>query len=147
LSLWILGLVLLPPALGVIFFLHPWTARGKAERTAAPSILDRAAASGELTIQLTMEQGRCRLGCNGIPVGDWPDALKTLSEQVSQAGKRSIPVLIDTGDDVPHRYVVDVVDECMRYEVPEIRFAGALPGLRKDRLDRPRLPLGRPEEQ
>lgn len=94
-------------------------------------------------VTLSTEAGRivCRADDRTIPNGEWTDfeaargrepgpSLAALEEHLRQRQKLSpglsptgLPVIIDFAEDVPWKYVVDVLNLCHRSEITDISFA------------------------
>jgi len=88
----------------------------------------------KIRIKLSLRQGRdCICYINGKPIGILPAAQKKVFERIRQLKRASeeSPAEIDPDPKVPHGFVVNVVDECLRAKLKEITFTGALPDLKK----------------
>lgn len=88
----------------------------------------------KIRIKLSLRRGKeCICYINGRPIGILPGAQKKVYERIRQLKRASekSPAEIDPDPRVPHGFVVNVVDECMRAKLAEITFTGALPDLKK----------------
>jgi len=87
----------------------------------------------KIRIKLSLSGDRCICFVNGKAEGTLPGAEKKVYDKIrrlKQASEKS-PAEIDPDPRVPHKYVVSIVDECMRARLREITFTGALPELKK----------------
>jgi len=87
----------------------------------------------KIRIKLSLRGEQCICYVNGRPVGVLPGSETKVYDRIKQlkmASEKS-PAEIDPDPKVPHKYVVAVVDECMRAKLAEITFTGALPELKK----------------
>lgn len=87
----------------------------------------------KIRVKLSMSGQRTICYINGKSVGEMPGAVKLAYEKIAalkRASEKS-PGEIDPDPKVAHKHVVAIVDECMRANLTEITFTGALPDLKK----------------
>lgn len=87
----------------------------------------------KIRIKLSLRGSDCICYINGKPLGLMPEVAPMAYKKIHQlktASEKS-PAEIDPDPRVPHKYVVSIVDECMRAKLAEITFTGALPELKK----------------
>ena len=87
----------------------------------------------KIRVKLSLQGERCICYINGKSVGVMPDAARPAYEKIAalkRASEKS-PGEIDPDPKVPHKFVVSIVDECLRANLTEITFTGALPDLKK----------------
>jgi len=87
----------------------------------------------KIRIKLSLRGTDCLCYINGRPIGIMPRARTKAYERIAQLKKacEKSPAEIDPDPKVPHKFVVNIVDECMRAKLAEITFTGALPDLKK----------------
>jgi biopolymer transport protein ExbD len=87
----------------------------------------------KIRIKLSLRGEQCLCYINGRPVGVLPGAEKAAFDQIKRlkmASEKS-PAEIDPDPRVAHKFVVSIIDECLRAKLQEITFTGALPELKK----------------
>jgi biopolymer transport protein ExbD len=87
----------------------------------------------KIRIKLSLRGDQCICYINGRAIGILPGAETKAYEKIRQLKQASAksPAEIDPDPRVPHKFVVSIVDECMRAKLKEITFTGALPELKK----------------
>ena len=86
----------------------------------------------KIRLKLSLRGDQCICMVNGKAVGVLPEAQGRVFERIRRIRSASpkSPAEIDPDPAVPHRYVVNLIDECMRANVKEINFTAPLPALR-----------------
>ncbi len=87
----------------------------------------------KIRIKLSLRGADCICYINGKPLGIMPTAATKAYKTIHRlkTASENSPAEIDPDPKVPHKYVVSIVDECMRAKLAEITFTGALPELKK----------------
>jgi biopolymer transport protein ExbD len=86
----------------------------------------------KIRLKLSLRGDQCICMVNGKAVGVLPGARSRVFERIRHLHNAlpESPVEIDPDPAVPHLYVVNLIDECMRADVKDINFTAALPALR-----------------
>lgn len=86
-----------------------------------------------MRIALSMRGSTCICALNGRSLGAMPDARGALYRRLEALRRASpnSPAEIAPDPTVSHGHVITVLDECMRADVGEVRFAAALPPLKR----------------
>jgi len=86
----------------------------------------------KIRLKLSLRGDQCICMVNGRAIGALPEARSRVFERIRSIHRAlpESPAEIDPDPAVPHRYVVNLIDECIRADVKEIMFTAALPALR-----------------
>ncbi len=86
-----------------------------------------------MRIALSMRGETCVCALNGSAIGTMPEARDRLYQRLAAIRRASPESEAEIAPDptVSHGHVIGVLDECMRADVAEVRFAAALPPLRR----------------
>ncbi len=87
----------------------------------------------KIRIQLSLRGAQCICYINGRAMGVMPGAAPAAYKRIMELKNASdkSPAEINPDPKVQHKYVIDILDECMRANLTEITFTGALPELKK----------------
>lgn len=87
----------------------------------------------KIRIQLSLRGSQCICRINGQSMGVMPAATTAAYTKIMQlkAASEQSPAEISPDPRVQHKHVIDILDECMRANLTEITFTGALPDLKK----------------
>jgi hypothetical protein len=87
----------------------------------------------KIRIKLSLRGEECVCYINGKSFGYMPAATEPAYGEIMRlkSASEKSPAEIDPDPRVPHKHVVSIIDECMRANLKEITFTGALPDLKK----------------
>ena len=87
----------------------------------------------KIRVKLSLRGKKCICYLNGRAVGLLPGSERLVYERVRTLARAlpESPAEIDPDPSVPHGFVVNVLDECIRAKVKSVEFTAALPELRK----------------